>query len=152
MGLNEKRKKQEDSHGISIYFPYSVQNSETELSEKLLGKDQTGVVSIPFVKGTPTNHAKGTVIGVRIQRIQELEADFAKLKDKDFPKTGWLDFITKGWSPILAQEYPDDLDLHYSTKQCALNLLNSLSPKPAKASAKKGVATTATTASEQKAS
>jgi len=160
VGLNEKpekhkkREKQGKPHGISIYFPYSVQDTEMELWERLLGTDQTGgVVSVPFVKGTKLNPSKGTklnpskgtklnpsksaVIEVRIQRIQELEADFAELTDKNFLETGWLDFITKVWPVILAQE-PEALDWHYSAQQFAKNFPSILRDDQAKTLALKG--------------
>jgi hypothetical protein len=50
-----------------------------------------------------------------------LEADFEKLYQ--FRQTGWNEFIKRGWSFILANEIPFELDLHYSAEQVAQNLL-----------------------------
>ncbi len=60
-GKNEAGGGDGYSHGISIYFPYSIQKDETEQTVRLLGEDQTGVVSVPLVKGTLTNRSKGTL-------------------------------------------------------------------------------------------
>jgi hypothetical protein len=137
-GLNEIGGDDGRCHGISIYFPFSVQKDETEQSVRLLGEDQTGVVSVPLVKGTLTNRSKGTltnrskgtltnrsksaVIEARVQRIQELESDFANLSSL-FKETGWRDFMEE-WSVILADKFPDMLDLHYSEQLCVRNLLS----------------------------
>jgi hypothetical protein len=140
-GLNEHGGGDGNIHGISVYFPYSAQEDETAQSVRLLGEDQTGVVSIPLVKGgvgsnqnkgglrtnqnkggLRTNQNKNVVSEARIQRIQELESDFANLSSL-FQETGWRDF-TKEWSLILADRFPDKLDLHYSAQQSLKNLLS----------------------------
>jgi hypothetical protein len=56
-------------------------------------------------------------------RIEELEADFQALP---FFKDGWGAFIKQGWSVLLAREFPNKLDLHYSAEQVAQNLSAAL--------------------------
>ena len=112
-GVNAK-----DCHGVSIYFPYSVQRTENEQSRALLGDEQTGVVNVPLLVKGGTNILRKARSG----RIDELEADFKHLHG--FRKIGWSAFIAHGWSVVLAQKFPRDLDLHYSAQQCALNLLS----------------------------
>lgn len=111
-GGNEK-----GCHGLSIYFPYSVQENEDGQTRRLFGAAETGIVNLPSVKGG-TNDARKA----RIARIEELEKDFKKLDC--FRETGWVTFIEHGWSVLLSQKFPDKLDLHYSAEQCALNLLS----------------------------
>jgi hypothetical protein len=111
-----------DCHGASIYFPFSKASTEEEQSQELLGADQTGVVNVPLVKGGTNILRKA-----RSGRIQELESDFRRLQV--FQATGWGDFIAHGWSFVLAQQFPDSLDLHYSAQQCALNLLSLSEPR-----------------------
>lgn len=92
--------------GLSIYFPYRIPD-ETEQLQELR------------VKGSKDHPTKE-----RVQRIHELERDFAELKDT-WVKTGWTKFIQEGWSSILANEAKARhlvLDDIYSAQQCAQNL------------------------------
>jgi len=131
---NETRQTAKDCHGLSIYFPYSVEKDEKEQTKRLLGENETGILNLPLVKGGRDNQAKA-----RNGRIEELEADFNRLRffQED---DGWGSFIKEGWSLILARTFPRKLDLHYSAQQCARNLL-PLSEKtlliPSKRSEKK---------------
>jgi hypothetical protein len=99
-------------HGLSIYFPY--REDDVDEGEALLAK---GGTRQPLKGGTRQP------LKERIARIRELEADFADLYE--FRQTGWNDFIKRGWSFILANEIPFELDLHYSAEQVAQNLLSS---------------------------
>ena len=114
---NQTGGHEEDCHGLSIYFPYSVQKDENEQTRRLFGEAETGIVNLLSVKGG-TNDARKA----RGARIEELEKDFKDLVH--FRRTGWVTFIEYGWSVLLAQKFPDKLDLHYSGQQCALNLLS----------------------------
>jgi hypothetical protein len=113
---NETRRKGKDCHGLSIYFPYSVQKNENQQTKKLLGNAETGILNLPLLKGGTNNTRKA-----RNGRIEELEADFAHLPF--FKEDGWGAFIKKGWSLVLARRFPRNIDLHYSAQQCAQNLL-----------------------------
>jgi len=88
---NQPKVKKNPSHGLSIYFPYRTEN-KTEDVEEALAK---GGTRQPLKGGTRQP------LKERIARIEELEADFAKLK---FSETGWEDFIKHGWSLMLANE------------------------------------------------
>jgi hypothetical protein len=99
------------SHGLSIYFPYR-------------DEDETDEAEVQFAKGSGRQPLKGSgrqPLKERIQRIQELEADIAKL-DR-FGETKWIDFIRDGWSMILAEKAPFELDRYYSAEQATQNLL-----------------------------
>ena len=48
---NETRENVKDCHGVSIYFPYSVQEDENQQTKRLLGDNETGIVNLPLVKG-----------------------------------------------------------------------------------------------------
>lgn len=102
--------KQNRSHGLSIYFPYRTED-KTENVEEALAK---GGTRQPLKGGTRQP------LKERIARIEELEADFAKL-DK-FRHTRWDQFIKHGWSFILVNEVPLELDKYYSAEQVAANL------------------------------
>jgi hypothetical protein len=119
MIANEKRENVKDCHGVSIYFPYSVQEDEDQQTKRLLGDNQTGILNLPLVKGGGHNTAKA-----RNGRIVELEADFEQLPF--FKNDGWGDFIKRGWSLVLARRFPDKLDLHYSAEKVAQNLSAAL--------------------------
>src|SRR5262249_13411750 len=72
--------------GLSIYFPYRLPDPTEALQELR-------------VKGSGTHPTKGSgthPTKERIQRIHELERDFAELKEV-WVKTGWLQFIQEGW-------------------------------------------------------
>src|SRR5215467_9629594 len=114
---NETREGVKDCHGVSIYFPYSVQEDEDQQTRRLLGDNQTGIVNLTLVKGSRDNVKKA-----RAGRILELEADFEQLP---FFK-GWGAFIKQGWSLALARRFPDKLDLHYSAEMVAQNLSAAL--------------------------
>ena len=116
---NKKRENVEDCHGVSIYFPYSVEQDENQQTKRLLGDNETGIVNLPLVKGGGNDTRKA-----RNGRIEELEADFAQLSF--FKDDGWGAFIKRGWSIVLAQRFPDKLDLHYSAEQVAQNLSAAL--------------------------
>jgi hypothetical protein len=92
--------------GLSIYFPYRIPDDTEDLQE----------VRVKGSRDHPTKE--------RIQRIHQLERDFADLKDA-WVKTGWTKFIKEGWSSILANEAKPRnlvLDEIYSAQQCAQNL------------------------------
>jgi cysteine peptidase C11 family protein len=112
---NVTRPNVENCHGVSIYFPYSLQESEKAQLERLLGEAQTGVVNLTLVKGGPGDARKA-----RNGRIEELEKDFQHLPF--FKSEGWGAFIKHGWSLVLARKFPYELDLHYSAEQVARNL------------------------------
>jgi len=112
---NVTRPNVENCHGVSIYFPYSRQESEKAQLERLLGEAQTGVVNLTMVKGGPGDARKA-----RNGRIEELEKDFQHLPF--FKSEGWGAFIKHGWSLVLARKFPYELDLHYSAEQVARNL------------------------------
>ena len=116
---NETRENVKGCHGVSIYFPYSVQEDESQQTKRLLGEGETGIVNLPLVKGGPGDARKA-----RNGRIEELEADFKHLPF--FKDDGWGDFIKQGWSVVLAREFPAKLDLHYSAEQVAQNLSAAL--------------------------
>jgi len=120
---NETRENVKDCHGVSIYFPYSVQEDENQQTKRLLGDNETGIVNLPLVKGGGHNTAKA-----RNGRIEELEADFEQLPF--FKDDGWGAFIKQGWSLVLARRFPDKLDLHYSSEQVARNLSAALGRGP----------------------
>lgn len=94
------------AHGLSIYFPYETTNP-IEIQQKVI------------LAKNGTNHPTKD----RIQRIIELEKDYSVLKTLAQP--AWMQFIRDGWSPMLAREYPNQLDTHYSAQQCAQNLLHA---------------------------
>src|SRR6185312_17162832 len=48
---NETRENVKDCHGVSIYFPYSVQEDENQQTKRLLGDNETRTVNLPLVKG-----------------------------------------------------------------------------------------------------
>jgi len=116
---NVTRPNVEDCHGLSIYFPYSVENDVTEQTQRLLGEAETGVVKLILAKGGGDNTRKA-----RNGRIVELESDFEKLPF--FKNDGWGAFIKEGWSVVLARKFPHELDLHYSAEQVAQNLSAAL--------------------------
>jgi hypothetical protein len=107
----ENKVDEDRCHGLSIYFPYR-------------GDDETDQVEEGLTKGGTRQPLKGGTrqpLKERTQRIRDLEADFEKLYQ--FRQTGWNEFIKRGWSFILANEMPFELDLHYSAEQVAQNLL-----------------------------
>jgi hypothetical protein len=112
---NVTRPNVKDCHGVSIYFPYSVEKNEDQQIKRLLGDSETGIVNLPLVKGGPGNARKA-----RNVRIAELETDFEHLPF--FKNEGWGTFIKHGWSLVLARRFPDKLDLHYSAETVAQNL------------------------------
>jgi hypothetical protein len=116
---NVTRPNVKDCHGVSIYFPYSVQEDEIQQTKRLLGDAETGIVNLPLVKGGRDNTRKA-----RNGRIEELEVDFEDLSF--FKDEGWGDFIQRGWSVVLARKFPKNLDLHYSAEQVARNLSAAL--------------------------
>jgi hypothetical protein len=106
----ENRVDENRCNGLSIYLPYRAE-------------DETDDVEELFAKGGSRQPLKGgsrQPLKERTARIRELEADFADLRA--FRGTGWNDFIKRGWSFILANEIPFELDLHYSAEQVAHNL------------------------------
>jgi len=116
---NETRENVKDCHGVSIYFPYSFEENENQQMKRLLGDNETGILNLRLVKGgLPDSHK------ARNGRIEELEADFQSLPF--FKDDGWGDFIKQGWSVLLAREFPNKLDLHYSAEQVAQNLSAAL--------------------------
>jgi len=117
---NVTRPNVKGCHGVSIYFPYSRENNAKEQTQRLLGDAETGVLNLPLTKGTRDNTLKA-----RGGRIEELEADFKHLPF--FKNDGWGAFIKKGWSVVLAREFPYKLDLHYSAEQAVQNLSAALS-------------------------
>lgn len=112
---NETRENVKDCHGVSIYFPYSVQEDENQQTKRLLGDNETGTVNLPLVKG-----GRDHTVKARNGRIVELEADFEQLPF--FKDDGWGAFIKQGWSRVLARKFPDKLDLHYSAEKVAQHL------------------------------
>jgi chorismate mutase len=119
MIANETRENAKDCRGVSIYFPYSVQEDENQQTKRLLGDNETGIVNLPLVKGSRDHTTKA-----RNARIVELEADFEQLPF--FKDHGWGAFIKRGWSLVLARRFPDKLDLHYSAEKVAQNLSAAL--------------------------
>jgi hypothetical protein len=113
---NETRHNVTGCHGVSIYFPYSVQENEDQQTKRLLGDNEIGIVNLTLVKG-----GRDHTVKARNARIVELEADFEQLP---FYKGagGWGAFIKQGWSLVLARKFPDKLDLHYSAEKVAQNL------------------------------
>jgi hypothetical protein len=112
---NTTRKGKKAGHGVSIYFPYSVQRDDNAQTKRLLGEGETGIVNLELVKG-------GSIITrkARDARMEELEDDFARLpffKKQD----GWGAFIFQGWSVVLARS-GESVDLHYSARRWAQNL------------------------------
>lgn len=105
-------------HGLSIYLPYLSTKEGKQIEESLtLTTGGTGVgnqMSQTSKGGSPTNLHKS-----RIARIAETEKDLASLtRFKE-----WSNFIKCTWSYILKEEETSvELDLHYSAKQCRLNL------------------------------
>ena len=116
---NVTRPHVKDCHGVSIYFPYSVEKDEEAQTKRLLGDAQTGIVNLTLTKGGGDNTRKA-----RNGRIVELEADFEQLPF--FKSDGWGAFIQKGWSALLARKFPHELDVHYSAEQVAHNLSAAL--------------------------
>jgi hypothetical protein len=119
MIANETRENVKDCHGVSIYFPYSLQEDENQQTKRLLGDNETGIVNLPLVKGSRDHTTKA-----RNGRIVELEADFEQLPF--FKDDGWGAFIKQGWSLVLARRFPGKLDLHYSAEKVAQNLSAAL--------------------------
>jgi hypothetical protein len=120
----ENKADEDRCHGISIYFPYR-------------GEDKTDEAEEQFAKGGSRQPLKGgsrQPLKERTARIRELEADSVELDV--FSRTGWNEFIKQGWSFILANKIPFELDQHYSAEQVAQNLLsaNQFPPMAAKAS------------------
>ena len=111
----KRRENVKDCHGVSIYFPYSVQEDEDQQTKRLLGDNETGIVNLTLVKG-----GRDHTVKARNARIVELEADFEQLPF--FKDDGWGAFIKQGWSLVLARRFPDKLDLHYSAEKVAQNL------------------------------
>lgn len=116
---NKTRKNVKGCHGVSIYFPYSVEADESEQTKRLLGDAETGTLNLPLVKGGRDNTVKA-----RNGRIEELETDFKHVPF--FNDEGWGAFLQQGWSVVLAQKFPRKLDLHYSAEQVAQNLSKAL--------------------------
>lgn len=116
---NKTRENVKDCHGVSVYFPYSVEEDESQQTKRLLGDGETGILNLPLVKGGRDDARKA-----RNGRITELEADFRQLPF--FEDDGWGAFIKQGWSVVLARECPNKLDLHYSAEQVAQNLSQAL--------------------------
>ncbi|HVI79994.1 MAG TPA: clostripain-related cysteine peptidase [Candidatus Acidoferrum sp.] len=116
---NVTRPNVKDCHGVSIYFPYSLEKNEDQQIKRLLGKAGTGILNLALVKGGGNNPRKA-----RNGRIEELEADFKQLPF--FNDEGWGAFIKQGWSLVLARKFPKNLDLHYSAEQVAMNLSAAL--------------------------
>jgi hypothetical protein len=111
---NQTDEERRRCHGLSIYFPYR-------------NEDETDDAEVQFAKGTGRQPLKGTgrqPLKERTVRIQELEADFAGLKQ--FAKTEWMEFIRHGWSVIMAKATPFELDRYYSAEQVSQNLLSAL--------------------------
>jgi hypothetical protein len=112
---NVTRPNVKGCHGVSIYFPYSLEENEDQQTKRLLGDGETGIVQLTLAKGGGDNTRKA-----RNGRIVELESDFEHLPF--FKNDGWGAFIKEGWSAVLAREFPYKLDLHYSAEQAAQNL------------------------------
>jgi hypothetical protein len=125
---NQPDVKQNRSHGLSIYFPYRTEDETEEVQEALAkgGSRQPlkGGSRQPLKGGSrqPLKGGSRQPLKERTARIQELEADFAHLDE--FRRTGWDEFIKQGWSFILANETPFQLDTYYSAEQCVANLLS----------------------------
>ncbi len=104
-------------HGLSIYFPYLTQAEMEQTSQSLTAATST-LEQAPLLLKGGTNH----ILKARSVQISQIEGDFESLAE--FKKTNWSAFIKHGWSVILASEEPNELDVHYSGEQCAINLLS----------------------------
>ena len=98
-------------HGVSVYLPYRDETDATDNTEERFSK---GGDPHPLKGGDPHPLKERTV------RIRELEADFSRLKQ--FRPTGWMEFIKRGWSFIVASQARFHLDYYYSAEQAAQNL------------------------------
>ena len=108
---NEVSRQGSRCHGVSVYLPFRDETDATDNAEER------------FFKGSGAHPTKGSgahPTKERLARIQELEADFWMLKQ--FRPTGWMEFVKRGWSLILASEVPLKIDYYYSAEQCAANL------------------------------
>lgn len=104
-------------HGLSVYFPYLTQ-AEMEQTRQSLTTATSGLDQAPLLLKGGTNH----ILKARSVQISQIEGDFESLAE--FKKTNWSTFIKHGWSVILASDEPNELDVHYSGEQCAVNLLS----------------------------
>lgn len=140
-----------DSHGISIYFPYLRDGRDVEEVERNLVKGPGGDTIGKGPGGDTIGKGPGgdtigkgpggdtigknalivntAAVNIRYAVRRELIADtedYYKLRDFEFANdTGWYDFIQQDWSRTLVETELEDLDLRYSARQCALNLLLS---------------------------
>jgi hypothetical protein len=94
-------------HGISVYFPYVASEDQAEL-KRAGGLREKGGLDVP--------------LKLSMDRVEIIEKEYDSLRFSRL--TGWNKFIKHDWSRILAEQEPENLDLCYSAKQCALNLLS----------------------------
>lgn len=111
-------------HGLSIYFPYLAKKEMDRTQQAFLAGGTDLVDQLPLLIKGGINH----IDKARSVKISEIEEDFKALIE--FGKTGWIEFIKRGWSVILATEEANKLDEHYSAQQCAKNLLSFCQPPP----------------------
>ena len=55
---NVTRPNVKGCHGVSIYFPYSVEEDENQQIKRLLGEAETGILNLPLVKGGSAIHER----------------------------------------------------------------------------------------------
>jgi Clostripain family len=125
------------NHGISIYLPYLSDDQSAEVDKPMVkggretvGKGGRETVGKGFsVSDLLNNAAIGYRNSARQEMILDTEGYYPGLRlVSDKSKPSWYDFIAGLWPRILIKTAPAELDLRYSARQGALNLL---SPGPA---------------------
>jgi len=115
------------SHGLSIYFPYLKDGKEKDYIEQDLVKGIPRMVDkdSEMLAGFKALNALSIRIrhGVRRQMIKDIETYYRDTHFGFAQDTNWYQFIQQGWSRILAQKEPANLDTRYLAQQCVKNLL-----------------------------
>lgn len=120
-------------HGLSIYFPFLTSEDAQAMNVSFVkggdvltkGGDILTKGGDVLTKGGDILTKGGDVLTkLRRQRITELEADYPTSALSR--ETDWYGFIRDGWSRLLAEQLPEELDVRYSAQQCAVNLLNGI--------------------------
>jgi len=125
------------SHGISIYLPYLSDEQSAQVDKPMVkggretvGKGGRETVGKGFsVSDLLNNAAIGYRTSARQEMILDTEGYYPGLRlASDKSKPSWYDFIAGLWPRILIKTAPAELDLRYSARQSAMNLV---SPGPA---------------------
>jgi hypothetical protein len=115
------------SHGLSIYFPYLSDGEKIYIEQDLVkGIPRMVDKSNDMVAGFQAMNALSARVryDIRRQMIRDIESYYQDPPFDFTSDTHWYQFIQQGWSRILAQEEPGNIDTRYLALQCITNLLH----------------------------